>query len=370
MNALVQSKADTKRLELNDTKCFKMHVGGNKTLCPQLRIHNQKMLNTEQEKYLGDIVTSDAKIDKNIKMRQDKGIGISNQIMSILKEVSFGMFHFEMGLLFRSSLLVNGILFNTEAIHNITDKHVTQLEECDKSFMRQLFDAEIGTPVESFYIETSTLPIRHILMGRRIMYYHTLLRKSESELARRVFNAQVNFPSKSDWVSQARKDLLDCEINLTDSEIAMKSSYQFKSLVRKKIKQKSIDYLTDQQMRHSKSQFLHQNESMKEYLKTDTLSTKQKQMLFKMRSRMCPNKTNFSNKYGGKLECSLCQDKNSKESEIHLLSCPFLVHHPKLAEELKTVKYEDIYKDLPRQIAAAKLWMNIFKIYDDENTSK
>ena len=150
----------------------------------------------------------------------------------------------------------------------------------------------------------------------------------------------------------------------------MKSSYQFKSLVRKKIKQKSIDYLTDQQMRHSKSQFLHQNESMKEYLKTDTLSTKQKQMLFKMRSRMCPNKTNFSNKYGGKLECSLCQDKNSKESEIHLLSCPFLVHHPKLAEELKTVKYEDIYKDLPRQIAAAKLWMNIFKIYDDENTSK
>jgi acyl-CoA hydrolase len=103
-------------------------------------------------------------------------------------------------------------------------------------------------------------------------------------LARRVFNAQVKFPSKSDWVSQAKKYLLDCEINLTDSEIAMKSSYQFKSLLRKKINQKSIDYLTGQQMRHSKSQFLHQNESMKEYLKTDTLSTKQKQMLFKMRS--------------------------------------------------------------------------------------
>ena len=85
---------------------------------------------------------------------------------------------------------------------------------------------------------------------------------------------------------------------------------------------------------------------------------------------MCPNKTNFSNMYGGKLECSLCKDQNSKESEIHLLSCPFLVNHPKVSEGLKTVKYEDIYKDLPRQIEAAKLWLNIFKIYDDENNSK
>ena len=51
---------------------------------------------------------------------------------SILKEVSFGIYHFKMGLQFRTALLINGILFNTELIHNITDKHVTQMEECDK----------------------------------------------------------------------------------------------------------------------------------------------------------------------------------------------------------------------------------------------
>ena len=68
-------------------------------------------------------MTSDTRVDQNIKMRHDNVIGISNQIMSIFKEVSFGMFHFEMGPLFRSSLLVNGILFNTEAIHNITEKY-------------------------------------------------------------------------------------------------------------------------------------------------------------------------------------------------------------------------------------------------------
>ena len=46
-------------------------------------------------------------------------------------------------------------------------------EECDKQLMRNLFNAEIGMPIESFFIETSTLPVRFI------MYFWKLLRKSE-----------------------------------------------------------------------------------------------------------------------------------------------------------------------------------------------
>ena len=57
--------------------------------------------------YLGDIISSDTKIDENIKMRHEKGLGIINQILSILKEISFGMYYFEIGLLFRVTMLVN-----------------------------------------------------------------------------------------------------------------------------------------------------------------------------------------------------------------------------------------------------------------------
>ena len=63
------------------------------------------MSSSDSEKYLGDVITSNAKIDENIKMRHDKGTGICNDILSILKEVSFGVYHFEMGLLFRTSQL-------------------------------------------------------------------------------------------------------------------------------------------------------------------------------------------------------------------------------------------------------------------------
>jgi hypothetical protein len=43
MNAYVQSKTDTKKLELGETKCFKIHI--DKTSCPSLKIHNKEVKN-------------------------------------------------------------------------------------------------------------------------------------------------------------------------------------------------------------------------------------------------------------------------------------------------------------------------------------
>ena len=145
-----------------------MHIGNDKTVCPTLKVNEQEMKNSNREKFLGDVITDNAKIDDNLKMRQDKGFGIVNQIVSILKEVAFGTYYFEMGILFRTSLVLNGILFNTEAMFSISKKHLSMLEECDNYLMRSLFSAEMGTPIESFFIETSTIPLKFVLQGRRL----------------------------------------------------------------------------------------------------------------------------------------------------------------------------------------------------------
>ena len=371
MNAYVQSKVDTKKLELSDTKCVKMHIGTNSTLCPTLKTHSKEMPLSFKEKYLGDILTSDTKIDENIKLRHDKGIGIVNQILSMLKDVSFGVYHFEMGLLFRTSLLLNGILFNTEALFSLNDSHILSLEECDKYFMRQLFNVEATAPIESLYIETSTVPLRFILRGRRLMYYWTILHKSESELVKRVFLALKEFPSKRrDWMADVREDIAYFELNVTEEEILkMKKKFKFRKLISQKIKSKAREYLTELQMKHRKSQFLYQESTMKGYLMTEELTTREKQLLFKLRSRVTPNKTNYRKKYEHDLSCTLCRDPNTEESESHLLSCPFLVNKPQLGSVMQTVQYEDIYKNLTLQVKAVKVWTKIFKIYDKVNSS-
>ena len=68
------------------------------------------------------------KNEKNIKARKDKGQGIVDQIMSILESTVFGPFQFEVALTFRASLLLNGILTNSEAGYGLKTADVENLD--------------------------------------------------------------------------------------------------------------------------------------------------------------------------------------------------------------------------------------------------
>ena len=79
------------------------------------------------------------------------------------------------------------------------------------------------------------------------------------ELVKRVFLAMQEFPARNrtDWASQ-----------VTQEEISKmyKYKFKFKKIVKKQITQKACEYLTELQMKHSKSLNLQQESDMKEYL--------------------------------------------------------------------------------------------------------
>ena len=178
-----------------------------------------------------------------------------------------------------------------------------------------------------------------------------------------MFEASKEFKVKTDWVSQVEEDLSSCDINLTEDEIAKMSRWKFKQIVQRKIKEQSETYLTELQMKHTKSSLLQQGPTMQEYLKSEKLSTKQKQLLFKLRSSVTPNKANFRQMYENDLSCILCKDPNTVENLQHLRECPYLVGQPKLADQLKSIKCEDIFGQLSEQIKAVQVWEKVFYIY-------
>ena len=185
MNAIIQSKIDTKQLMFGTKKCFKLHIGGKcKTTCPTLKVHDQEMKSVEKERYLGDILSNDGKINFNIQARQNKGIGYVNQIVSMLKEISFGFYYFSMAMLFRTTILINGMLCSSEALHGITNAHLKQLESCDTMLFKTIFATPQSTLSAAFYLETGAVPIRFILKGRRLMFLWTILQKGKHELVR------------------------------------------------------------------------------------------------------------------------------------------------------------------------------------------
>ena len=102
-------------------------------------LYSKEMKTSSSETYLGDVLTNDGKIDVNISARYDRGVGAINSFFSLLQEISFGQYFFEMAMLFRSSMLISSVLSSSEVLYGVKLKHTEILEKCDKLFFTQLF---------------------------------------------------------------------------------------------------------------------------------------------------------------------------------------------------------------------------------------
>ena len=199
-------------------------------------------------------------------------------------------------------------------------------------------------------------------MARKLMFYWTILRKSDNELVKAVFNAQREFPSQNDWISEVQGVLKNCRIFNTDEEILKMNKNKFKKIVKEKIQLRVTSYLIGLQNKHSKSHKLKAGKEMQSYLKTEIISISEKKTLFKLRSKMLRIKSNFKTSHKNDLKCSLCFDETSTENEEHLLRCPTLLNQ--LGNEIGNVKFQNVYLDIKKQEEAVKLFMKIMNIYE------
>ena len=183
--ATIKAKFEGKKLELSESKCAHMHISKKKTACPiNLYINGKQVKKLGNERYLGDIISSDNKRDESITDRYNKGISYANQIICILKEISLGNFYFEQAIQLRNAILINGMLCSIKATFGLTLNHINKLEQCDRYLMRKIFRSPISTPVECFYLETGTMPLRFVIIARRLLFYWSILHKKDNELVK------------------------------------------------------------------------------------------------------------------------------------------------------------------------------------------
>ena len=104
INAVINSFIELKKLTLSSKKCSKIHIGKASTCCPDLKVHDVKMKNSDKEKYLGDQISRSGKVKETIDERVAKGYGIVAEILALLDEVPLGKYKLEMGLKLRQAM--------------------------------------------------------------------------------------------------------------------------------------------------------------------------------------------------------------------------------------------------------------------------
>ena len=129
------------------------------------------MTNSIEQKYLGDLINTSGTIRNTIEERRTEGLGIAIEIIAILDEIPLGRYNLKL----RQAMLLNGMLHNSEAWHNLAE--IRLLEKVDEYLLRVLVKAHSKTPLEFLYLEAGALPIRFIISSRRLLYHNNILKR-------------------------------------------------------------------------------------------------------------------------------------------------------------------------------------------------
>jgi hypothetical protein len=341
INTFINAKIEMNKLLFSEPKCKHLHSGKCNPFCPALEVHGETIEKSTEEKYLGDLIgdtiMGDGSNKKNIIKRKAKGIGIVSQIMVIMETVSLGFFVFEIAMILRESLSLNGMMFNCEVWYGLTKAQVLELAAVDKLLLRRILGVPISTPTESMYLELGIVPIEFVLMGRRAMFLHYILNLDETEMLSLFFFAQWRSPCKNDWTETVKKDLAALGIALPLQAIRIHSREQFKTLVATKCREAAFKHLMDLKTSHSKMASLDYEElKIQPYFVDKTINSNDAKLLFKFRTRMVRVKRNYRNNLTD-LNCPLCE--SDEDTQQHLLLCP-RIH---TTTGLPAVNYMDIY---------------------------
>jgi hypothetical protein len=237
-------------------------------------------------------------------------------------------------MVFLNVMLRPSILYSCETYYNLKEKEIRELERIEENFLRKMFKTSRGCPLKQLYLEAGHQPARFEVKKTRLLFLQYILQEGPESRIHKFLQLQLQNPIRGDWGSSCAGDLRDLEINLSFKDIQNLNSIQFTKILRKAIKVKAFEYLSNK--RGKKGQEIEYTEQkMAEYLIPNfkNLSISDKRKIFEIRNGMLPITANFPIKGEEKLCCNLIEDTK------HIYTCKYW------SDKSEKPNFEKIYTD-------------------------
>ena len=234
---------------------------------------------------------------------------------------------------------------SSEVWYGVTHAEIVKLEQIDEMVWLNILECSSLVPRDLIYLELGILRIRDIIITRRLMFLHHIMKQEKESLIYRFFIAQARSPTQNDWVSQVLKDLEDIELEIEFKDICSLSKDKFKEIVNEHVLKFSYSQLIQKKQNRTSDNAKGRNIKyncfdMQDYLKETEciLSLDDKKWIFKCRTDDIDLQGNFQWKYSSNL-CISC-DESCIEDNEHLLTCK------KLLGKNEIISYIPEYKEL------------------------
>ena len=239
------------------------------------------MKNSKKEKYLGDFVSSNGKIRVTIEERKSKALAMVSEITAILDDIPLGKYKMEIGLKLREAMFINGVLFNSEAWHGVTEADIKILEQIDEYLLRSPVNGHSKTPLEFLYLEAGAVPIRFLISSRRMIHLQNILKRDDEELVKKIYKAQSRNPSPGDLVELLKSDFEMIEETFDEKSIVNTSVDSYKKFIKSRIRAAALKYLNQIKETHSKvKDIVYEHLETQAYLTSPLFSNENVNLLF------------------------------------------------------------------------------------------
>ena len=369
-NSVVNSFMHTKKLTLSEKKSHTVHIGMSNSSkeCSTLKVQGTQMRKEPTAKYLGDHVNTTGSVKATIDERRGKAFGISAEVLSIANSVPLGQWRVKSGIMLRQAMLVNGILFNSECWQGPNvNKDIMTLNKPDQALLRGLMTGHAKAPLEFLFLESGCVPVSFIHICRRLVYLQNILKKDRSELVSRVYFAQKADSLPGDFCRLVAEDLVSLDISLTEDQIRIMSTTEYKKHIKEKVRSGALRYLQSVQETHSKVRNIKYSKfEMQPYLCSALFSKENIGMLFSLRSRTVRTiRNDFQEQYKPNLSCPLCSSHIDSLPEI--LNCVKLKYEiqglpDEIQASINQTSYEDIFSTIDKQKQATETYTILLKI--------
>jgi hypothetical protein len=148
---------------------------------------------------LGEIISSDGANTERVSSRTKKGLGTSKDNKKILDRSCFGPYLLPKAVVLRDSIMVSTLLSCSEVWYGVTEDDLGRLEQVDKGFWCSLLEIARTVPYELLCLEVGVVPLRFIIMRRRLVYLHRILKEKESSLLHSFLMTQKKSLKRKDW---------------------------------------------------------------------------------------------------------------------------------------------------------------------------